>query len=78
MAQTAKNRNDHVTPSGMTNPILADIGDHPDPMNKHSRLLALAERRQTASSPGYTSIGDYHDGFYECDFVSPYTRPPAT
>ena len=23
---------------------------------------------------GYGQIGDYHDGAYECDFVSPYTK----
>jgi restriction system protein len=26
------------------------------------------------SWPGYGQIGDYHDGAYECDFVSPYTK----
>jgi len=43
-------------------------------MNKHPRLLALATLRQVTRWPGYTSIADYHDGAYECDFVSPYTK----
>jgi uracil-DNA glycosylase len=45
--------------------------------DKRARLLALARRRQNATWPrerGYKCIGDYHQGAYECDFVSPYTR----
>lgn len=37
-------------------------------------LLQLARRRQSTRWLGYNSIGDYHGGVYECDFVSPYTR----
>ena len=44
------------------------------PMNKQSQLLALARLRQATRWPGYTSIADYQDGIYECDFVSPYTK----
>ena len=43
-------------------------------MDKHAELLALAKRRQATEWERYTSIGDYHDGKYECDFVSPYTK----
>jgi uracil-DNA glycosylase len=43
-------------------------------MNKEVLLLALAQKRKTTSWPGYSQIGDYHDGAYECDFVSPYTK----
>ncbi len=43
-------------------------------MNKHLRLLALSKLRQAARWPGYKSIADYHDGLYECDFVSPFTK----
>lgn len=43
-------------------------------IDKHSKLQTLAKRRQAARWPGYTSISDYHDGIYECDFVSPYTK----
>jgi hypothetical protein len=42
--------------------------------NEHARLLELTRRRQTARWPGYKCIGDYHQGVYECDLVSPYTK----
>ena len=42
--------------------------------DKRARLLELARRRQMSRWAGYNCIGDYHDGVYECDFVSPYTR----
>lgn len=42
--------------------------------DKQDRLLALAQKRKTTIWPGYSRIGDYHDGAYECDFVSPYTK----
>lgn len=44
--------------------------------DKQTRLLALARRRQEAPWPrerDYKCIGDYHEGAYECSFVSPYT-----
>ena len=37
-------------------------------------LLALAQKRKATIWPGYSRIGDFHDGAYECDFVSPYTK----
>jgi len=43
-------------------------------MNKQDLLLALAQKRKTTSWPGYSQVGDYHNGAYECDFVSPYTK----
>jgi hypothetical protein len=42
--------------------------------DKDTRLLQLARDRQTTRWAGYKCIGDYHNGAYECDFVSPYTR----
>lgn len=43
-------------------------------MDKHACLRELARLRQKTRWPGYKCIGDYHDGLYECEFVSPYTR----
>src|SRR5262245_49000192 len=43
-------------------------------MDKATRLLELARRRQACRWPGYKPLADYHDGAYECDFVSPYTK----
>ena len=41
---------------------------------KKSILLELAAKRRRTSWPGYCGIGKYHDGAYECDYVSPYTK----
>jgi len=46
----------------------------PDAAGKASQLLALARQRQADRWPGYHTIGDYHDGVYESEHVSPYTR----
>jgi uracil-DNA glycosylase len=43
-------------------------------MSKRSQLLLLANVRKTSRWPGYSCIGDYHHGEYECDHVSPYTK----
>jgi hypothetical protein len=43
-------------------------------MDKQNLLLALAQNRKTTNWPGYHQIGDYHNGAYECDFVSPFTK----
>ena len=43
-------------------------------MDKHARLLELARLRQKTRWSPYRCIGDYHEGKYECDFVSPYTK----
>jgi restriction system protein len=43
-------------------------------MSKHARLLAVARKRRSVRWDGYGQIGDYHNGAYECDFVSPYTK----
>jgi restriction system protein len=43
-------------------------------MERAARLLDLAHKRQTSRWPGYKPLVDYHDGVYECDFVSPYTK----
>jgi restriction system protein len=42
--------------------------------DKDARLRELARCRQTTRWEGYKCIGDYHQGVYECDLVSPYTR----
>ena len=42
--------------------------------NKKTQLLELGKLRRSARWPGYKCIGDYHDGAYESDFVSPYTK----
>lgn len=41
---------------------------------KHDQLIALTRKRRSCRWAGYKCIGDYHEGKYECDFVSPYTR----
>jgi hypothetical protein len=42
--------------------------------SKHAQLRALGQLRQQTRWPGYSGIGDYHNGAYECDWVSPYTK----
>lgn len=41
--------------------------------DKQSKLRELGVKRKAARWPGYHQIGDFHDGVYECDHVSPYT-----
>ena len=41
---------------------------------KEEKLLSLARHRQHSQWDGYKCISDFHDGAYECDFVSPYTK----
>lgn len=43
-------------------------------MSKAQQLLELARKRQAARWPGYGNLADYHDGLYECDHASPYTK----
>ncbi len=43
-------------------------------MNKELELLKLAKLRQESRYDGYNTIADYVDGFYECDYVSPYSK----
>ncbi len=44
-------------------------------MDKRQALLELAvERKQTAPPEGSFRFGKYHEGIYECDHVSPYTK----
>ncbi|MEX0654160.1 MAG: hypothetical protein WD534_09985 [Phycisphaeraceae bacterium] len=40
---------------------------------KHQQLHALTVKRKTSCWHGYHQIGDFHDGAYESDHVSPYT-----
>lgn len=46
-------------------------------MNKMFALKALARKRASAKWDGYSNIGDYHSGAYECAHVSPYTKGAA-
>jgi uracil-DNA glycosylase len=41
--------------------------------SKKDRLLELAILRRNSRWNGYACIGDFHDGIYECSYVSPYT-----
>ena len=41
--------------------------------SKEHRLRELTESRKNSRWPGYQCIGDYCNGRYECDFVSPYS-----
>ena len=43
-------------------------------MDKEERLLKLAKLRQETRYDGFKSIEDYENGFYECDYVSPYSK----
>jgi restriction system protein len=43
-------------------------------MEKENKLLELARKRQSTRYEGYTSIGDYDNGVWECDYVSPYSK----
>lgn len=42
--------------------------------DKRERLRLLALKRQQTKWSGYSQIGDYHGGIYECEHVSPYTK----
>jgi restriction system protein len=42
--------------------------------DKRAQLLKLAKMRQATRWSGYKCIGDYHEGAYECDHVSPYSK----
>lgn len=42
-------------------------------MDKIKELLKLAEKRKSFTYNGYTAIGDYNNGSYECDYVSPFS-----
>lgn len=43
-------------------------------MDKESQLLKLAKKRQRSNWDGFFNLKDFHQGVYECDFVSPYTQ----
>ncbi len=43
-------------------------------MDKLVQLQNLARKRQKTIREGYKNIGDFHNGIYECNFVSPYTK----
>lgn len=41
---------------------------------KEQDLLKLALLRQQTKYDGYNSIADYENGYYECNYVSPYSK----
>ncbi|GHA72174.1 hypothetical protein [Cognatilysobacter bugurensis] len=41
---------------------------------KAQRLAPLVEKRRREVWPGYTGLGEYHDGAYEGDYVCPYSK----
>lgn len=43
-------------------------------MNRVEELERLANKRACSTPAGYRNIADYHDGLYECSFVSPYSK----
>lgn len=43
-------------------------------MDKKQELLELVKLRKETKYDGYNSIVDYEDGFYECDYISPYSK----
>lgn len=43
-------------------------------MNKEQELLKLAKLRKETRYAGYNCIADYEEGYYECDYVSPYSN----
>jgi hypothetical protein len=51
---------------------ITSYGD--DLINKAEALYRLAQKRKNNIWEGYYSIADFHDGIYECDYVSPYTK----
>ena len=42
--------------------------------DKQKQLISLAKQRQQVVRSGYKNIGDFKDGAYECDYISPYTK----
>lgn len=43
-------------------------------MDKEQELLKLAKLRQKTRYDGYNTISDYENKYYECDYVSPYSK----
>ena len=44
---------------------------------KEARLRDLACKRREMTLPGYKNLADYHEGKYDCGYVSPYTKVAA-
>jgi restriction system protein len=45
-----------------------------EPITKHRLLRELALRRSSRTPSRYHALAEYHDGAYECELVSPYTK----
>jgi hypothetical protein len=41
--------------------------------SKADRLRRLTKQRQNDSMKGYSRLSDFHDGYYECEYVVPWT-----
>lgn len=44
------------------------------PEEKCAALRQLAKKRRSSSIQGYCRLSDFHRGYYECCFVSPWTK----
>ena len=43
-------------------------------MQLDPRLQDLALKRAVSTPPGFHNLGEFHNGAYECEFVSPYSK----
>jgi len=69
---TRKKIQDEV--AGCDNQSYSPYTVHESTVAKSAALRMLAEKRKNTRWDGYGNIGDYHNGAYECDYVSPYTK----
>jgi hypothetical protein len=53
--------------------LLDAILGAPKQSEKRRELLELAKQRHVDRLEDYYCLADFHDGFYECDYVSPWT-----
>ena len=45
-----------------------------NPEERLARLESLARKRSDSTPAGYKSVADFHNGIYECTYVSPYSK----
>jgi uracil-DNA glycosylase len=43
-------------------------------MTKQAKIAELSEKRRNARLPGYENLHEFHTGFYDCDYVGPWTK----
>ncbi len=46
----------------------------PTPYEKEKQLRQLADKRKQTRIKEYRTLADYHNGKYECDYVSPWSK----